>query len=241
LTAAPLVTQSQFGTIKGRVVWGGDDIPPVKVLEAQGKAEKDPNICAKNQPILSRELVVDPKTKGVSHAFAFVFRPKGSNPDAVKALVDGQPLIVLDQVNCEFQPYLLPMHQDQTLLIKSSDATNHNVRLTPFTNPGLNTTLPPQGQFPVKLVAERLPIKVACDIHPWMHGWVMVFDHPFFATTGTDGSFEIKGVPAGTQSLVIWQETVGYVTPGGGRGMPVEVKPGEVTNVGVIKLEPKKG
>ena len=57
---------------------------------------------------------------------------------------------------------------------------------------------------------------VACDIHPWMHGHVMIFDHPFFAVTGPDGSFEIKGVPAGDQNVVVWQEGVGYVTPGSG-------------------------
>ena len=73
-----------------------------------------------------------------------------------------------------------------------------------------------------------------------MHAWVMVFDHPFFATTAADGSFEIKGVPAGTQNLVLWQENIGFVTPGGGRGMPVTVKAGEVTNVGEISIDPAK-
>src|SRR5437762_14386001 len=59
-TAAILVGQSQFGTIKGRLVWGGDAIPPVKVLQEQGKAQKEPNICARDKPILLRELVFDP-------------------------------------------------------------------------------------------------------------------------------------------------------------------------------------
>ena len=81
---------------------------------------------------------------------------------------------------------------------------------------------PPGGQLELKLVAERLPIKLNCDIHPWMKCYVMVFDHPFFATTAKDGSFEIKGVPAGTQNLVLWQENVGYANPGAGRGMPVD-------------------
>jgi hypothetical protein len=177
---------------------------------------------------------------GISYAFAYISRPKGGNPEAVRDLVSKQPNAVLDQKNCEFQPYILPIHQDQTLLVKSSDPTNHNVRLTPFVNAGLNQNLAPQGQLTVKLVAERLPIKVACDIHPWMHAWIMVFDHPFFATTGKDGSFEIRGVPAGAQNLVLWQENVGFATPGGGRGMPVEVKAGEVTDVGEIKLDPAK-
>jgi hypothetical protein len=240
-TLNAVVGQAQYGTVKGRLVWGGDDVPPVRVLEAKGKAQKDPNVCAKNQSILSRELVVDPKTKGVSYAFAYILRPKGTNPEAIKDLLAKQPKLELDQSNCEFLPYVLPMYQEQTLIVKASDpGINHNVRLNAFTNPGLNQNLAPGGQLPLKLVAERLPIKLNCDIHPWMKSYVMVFDHPFFTTTGTDGSFEITGVPAGTQNLVIWQETVGYASRGAGRGMPVMVTPGEVTDVGEIKLDPAK-
>ena len=117
--------------------------------------------------------------------------------------------------------------------MKSSDAASHNVRLTGFTNTGINQVLAPNGQLEIKLVAERLPMRVACDIHPWMHGHVMVFDHPFFAVTGLDGSFVIKGVPAGDYQFVVWHGK--YVTPGEGRGMPVKVVAGETTDVGEIK------
>ena len=236
--AAGLAGQGQFGTIKGRLVWGGDEIPPVKVLAEVGKAPKDPNVCARDKPILSRELAVDPKTKGIAFGFAYLTRPKGRNPDAVQELIAQHPKVVLDQQNCEFQPYVLPMHQDQTLLVKSSDPINHNVRLTPFKNAGVNQNLAPNGQLELKLVAENLPIRVACDIHPWMHAWIMVFDHPFYTVTGPDGSFEIKGVPPGKENLVLWQENVGFATPGRGRGMPVTIKAGEVTDVGEIKIDP---
>jgi hypothetical protein len=239
--ACGFVGQSEYGTIKGRLVWGGEQIPPVKVLEEKGKAEKDPTVCAKDKPILSRELRVDPETKGVSFAFAYLVRPNGANPQAVTDLVAKQPKVELDQQNCEFLPYLVPMHQDQVLLVKASDpGINHNVRLNAFTNAGLNQNLGPGGQLELKLVPERLPIKLNCDIHPWMKAYVMVFDHPFFATTGKDGSFEIKGVPAGDQKLVLWQENVGYVNQGGGRGMPVTVKAGEVVDVGEVRLDPAK-
>jgi hypothetical protein len=43
-------------------------------------------------------------------------------------------------------------------------------------------------------------------VHPWMSGFVAVFDHPFFAVTKPDGSFEIKGLPPGTYNLVFWHE-----------------------------------
>jgi hypothetical protein len=188
---------------------------------------------------VSRELVVDPETKGVAYAFAYISRPKGSNPDAVKALLAAHPKVELDQKNCEFVPYLVPMHTDQTLIVKSSDPTNHNVHLNPFTNPGLNQNVTSGGALELKLVPERLPMKINCDIHPWMKSWVLVLDHPFVTTTGKDGRFEIKGVPAGTQNLVLWQETVGFANPGAGRGMAVTVKAGDVTDVGEVTLKPK--
>jgi hypothetical protein len=232
--------QGATGSLKGHLVWGDDKIPPAKVKVEQGKAPRDPEICAKNQPIMSRALVIDPKTKGVAFGFAFLVRPKGDFAAAVKELVAKEPKVVLDQKNCEFQPYVLPFHKDQTLVIKSSDPTNHNVRFSGFSNPGLNQLVAPQGQLEVKLVADRFPMELHCDIHNWMDGYLMVFDHPFFATTGTDGAFEIKGIPAGDQNLVVWHSTVGYVTMGGVRGMPVKITAGEATDVGQIKIDPAK-
>ncbi|MHB1557869.1 MAG: cupredoxin domain-containing protein [Isosphaeraceae bacterium] len=234
------VVVGQYGSIKGRVVWGGEGIPQIKVLEEKGKADKDPQVCARDKPIFSRELVVDPATKGVSYAFAYLVRPKGENATAVQQLLEKQPAVVLDQQNCEFLPYVLAMHEKQKLVVKSSDAgTNHNVHLNGFNNSS-NQNVAAGTELKLDLVPEKLPIAINCDIHPWMKAYVMVFDHPFFATTGKDGSFEIKGVPAGKQNLVLWQETVGFVNKGAGRGMPVEVKADEATDLGEIKLVPKK-
>lgn len=240
VVAVIVVGQANDGTIKGRLVWGGDTVPPVVDLVAKGQSPKDPNICAAKQAIRSHDLEVDPKTKGVAYGFAYLSRPKASNPALVQEIVSRAPTVEMDQQNCDFVPHSVAMHQDQTLLMKSSDPASHNVRLTGFANPGINQVVAPNGKLTVKLVAERLPLRVGCDIHPWMHGHVMVFDHPFFAVTGADGSFELKGVPAGDYNLVVWQEKVGYVTPGAGRGMPVKVVAGQPTEVGEIKIDPAK-
>ena len=238
--AAALVAQAQTGTIKGRLVWGDENVPPPKVLIEKGKSEKDPDVCAKDETIYSRDLVIDPKSKGVAFAFAYLVRPKGDSSAAVKELVAKTPKVNLDQKGCEFQPYALPFHQDQALLIKSSDPKGHNVRYSGFKNAGINQTIKPNGELEVKLVADRVPMELHCDIHPWMKGYLMVFDHPYFTTTGSDGSFEITGIPAGEQNLVVWQNKVGYVTQGLARGMAVTVRAGEVTDVGEIKLDPAK-
>ncbi len=240
LLGATAAGQGEYGTIKGRLVWGGSEIPPAKNLVEKGKAPKDPDTCAKDEAVPSRELVVDPKTKGVAFGFAYLVKPKGSNPEAVNELLSRSPKVELDQKNCEFIPYVQAIHQDQTLLIKSSDPVNHNVRYAAFSNSPFNQILAPRGQMEVKLIAERRPIVVACDIHSWMKAYVMVFDHPFFAITAPDGSFEIKGVPAGEQNLVLWQEKVGYVNPEKARGTPVSVRAGEVTDVGAVTINPSQ-
>jgi hypothetical protein len=235
-----VVGQANCGTIKGRLVWGGDNVPAPVVLVNKGQAQNNPDVCAKNQSILSHDLEVDPKTKGVAYGFAYISRPKANNPERVKELMAQKPKVEMDQKNCDFLPHSVALHQDQTLVLKSSDAASHNVRLTGFNNAGLNQVLAPDGKLDVKLVAERVPIRVECNIHPWMHGNVMVFDHPFFAVTGADGSFELKGVPAGEHNFIVWQEKVGFVTPGRSTGKPVTVAAGEVTDTGDIKIDPAK-
>jgi hypothetical protein len=242
LLAASAVGQSETtGTIKGRLTWGDEKIPEVKELVAKGQSAKDPAVCAATGSILSRDLVVDPKTKGVAYGIAFLVKPVGEFNAQVKALLAKNPKVVLDQKGCEFQPYVLPFHKDQTLVIKSSDPVGHNVRFTGFNpnNTGVNTMVAPGGQLLIKLDAEKRPMELHCDIHSWMTGYLLVLEHPFFATTAADGSFEIKDVPAGSQHLIVWHKT-GYANAGFGRGMPVSVKAGAATDVGEIKIDPAR-
>lgn len=238
--APAAVAQAGFGTIKGRLVWGGAQVPEPTVLIKQGDTSvKDAQICAA-ETLYDRGLLIDPQTKGIPNAFAYLPRPTGSNPEAVKAQQAKAAEVVVDQVNCEFIPYSTAMLASQPVVFKSSDPIGHNVRYSGFVNPARNIALPPNGALKAQLKAERRPLALNCDIHPWMKGWVFVFDHPFYAVTNDDGSFEITGVPAGTQNIVVWQEKVGYVTAGGARGMAVTVKPGEVTELGDIQLDPAK-
>ena len=74
------------------------------------------------------------------------------------------------------------------------------------------------------------PVVIECNIHPWMKGWVRVFDHPYFAVTDADGKFEIKNAPAGKYNIVMWQEGQGWVN-GGKTGQTIEIMAGKTVEV----------
>lgn len=237
LVGSAVVSQGAFGTVKGRLVWGGASAPAPKKLEVGGQ-----NAQACSVQLFDQALKVDAKNLGVEYGFAFLLAPKGTNPELTKQILEKSPSVTIDQKNCEFVPHSLAMLDTQNLVFTSSDAVGHNVHLTGFSNPGINTAVAPGGKLDVKLVPERRPSPVGlqCDIHPWMTGKIMVLNHPFFAVTKADGSFEITGIPAGTQNLIVFHEKVGYVNVGGSKGVPVEVSAGKTTDVGEVKVDPTK-
>ena len=55
-------------------------------------------------------------------------------------------------------------------------------------------------------------MEIRCDVHPWMKAYVLVSDHPYFATTRADGAFRIEGVPVGTLEVEAWHEVYGLKT-----------------------------
>ena len=53
-------------------------------------------------------------------------------------------------------------------------------------------------------------MRVGCDIHPWMRGWIYVFDHPWLAVTGDQGRFRVRSVPVGHYMLFVQQPDIQY-------------------------------
>ena len=220
-SSAPVKAEG-WGTLKGKVVFAGD-APALKPLVEQGTAEKNPDVCAKDSPIKSERLVVDPATKGVKFALVYLPKPTAVNEDAKKAVADRK--LVFDQKGCVFEPHVLGLMAGVPITLKSSDPMNHNVNIK-LKQSGGNPTVAGGASLPfTPSAAERTPGQIVCDIHPWMSAWWMVLDSPYFAVTDEHGNFEIKNVPAGTQKVVVWQEAVakgGFVTAPSGEDITIK-------------------
>jgi plastocyanin len=168
------------------------------------KRQADP-YCAKT-PTKEEEVVVGAGgvlknvivrvTKGVSGHY---------DPPAASATVD--------QSACMYRPRVQGIVLGQPVQIKNSDMTLHNVHgykgpSTLFNKAEIPGQPPMVQQFND---ADQI-VKLKCDVHPWMTGYVLVSSHPFFAVTGDDGSFKITGLPAGNYTVEAWQERYGAKT-----------------------------
>jgi hypothetical protein len=241
--AAPLaaanvgkVKADEWGTIRGQVVFAGATMPQPKQLDVN----KDQDHCLEKGPLFSEELVVNPANKGVRYAVVFLKAPKGETLPIHPSLKEPNPQeAVLDQPRCAFVPHILAMRNDQKLVAKNPAPIAHNVVITGFTN-SYNRQIPSNKSETFTLEPEDRAIKLSCGAHPWMQGFLWVFDHPYFAVTDVDGKFEIKNAPAGERSLVLWHEKVGWLDPKTGKnGKKIEIKAGEVTDLGKFELKPE--
>lgn len=120
---------------------------------------------------------------------------------------------VLDQSGCRYVPHVLGVQTNQVVKILNSDNTSHNVHPVPQKNREWNENQYPSAPPIMKRFSEpEVLIPVKCNQHSWMKAYVGVLAHPFFAVTGADGSFNLKGLPPGDYEVEAWHEKLGAKT-----------------------------
>jgi plastocyanin len=118
--------------------------------------------------------------------------------------------VVVDQQGCKYHPHALGVMVGQTVKITNSDPTTHNIHPTPKDNREWNESQAPQSAPLEKVFTrEEILLPVKCNQHPWMRMFISVVKNPFYAVTGPDGKFEIKGLPPGDYTLAFVQEKLG--------------------------------
>ena len=230
---------ADWGTIKGRFVLDGS-APESKKLNVN----KDVDFCSKHDPQdESLQVADDGSLQGV---ILFLRTGRGKkvdvHPDYEASL--SEP-VVLDNKGCIFQSHVTLVRTGQPFQIKNSDEVGHNTNAALSANGQFNIIIPAgESRDMTFSKAERLPLPVSCNIHPWMTAHLLILDHPYMDSSSADGTFEISNVPAGEHEFQFWQERIGYLKnckyDGGSldrRGRAdLEVAAGETLDLGDIKI-----
>lgn len=203
--ALPLATidETNGATISGKVLFTGDK-PSMPVIDMSAN------------PMCERQHTTP------QHAETVVINPNGTIRYAFVWIKDGLPKarwtppqtsVVLDQNGCVYRPHVLALMVGQQLEIDNSDPVNHNVHAEAQVNVPWNESQPPQADKKFKTFPrQEIWFPVTCSVHPWMRAYLSVVSHPFFAVTGEDGTFTLKGVPPGSYTIEVIQEKYGRKT-----------------------------
>ena len=188
-----VVTTRFNATVSGRVYLRGTP-PPEKVIALDA-------VCAKLQPAgLKTRFYVVGNDGGLANVFVYIKEGAPQNylmPDEVKPL--------LDQIGCQYQPYVMGVRTGQKFAIKNSDPVLHNPHATPTINKEYGLLMVTKGQMNEKSFAKpEVFVRIKCDVHPWMFAYVGVVDHPWFAVTDANGNFQLPyKLPSGKYRLAV--------------------------------------
>ena len=194
------------GTIEAEVKYNGAaQVEKVKV-------NKDTEKCGTEAVV---EKVVVGGNKGLANAVVSVPEAKGA-PTAKK--------IAVDQHGCKFVPHVAATTPGE-VEFKNSDDILHNLHTYSTANPSINKAQPKFKKVMSEKFEKPEIIKITCDVHSWMLGWIAVMPNPYFGVTDGNGVTKIENVPPGKYKVQAWHETLGK------QEKDVEVKAGQTAKV----------
>jgi plastocyanin len=212
--AKPAAPAGGSGSITGKISFEGQ-APAAEMV----KVTADPK-CVTMHPKGLEKQPIRVKDGGLADVYVYVKGPvAGSYPAPTTP-------VLLDQNGCNYSPHIVALQVGQPLTIRNSDDTLHNIHPRPKENPEFNVGQPRKGMESTRTFEKpEVMIPVGCDVHPWMRSYISVAANPFFAVTSEDGSFSIKGLPAGDYEVEAVHEKLGSQTG------KVSVKDGEAASL----------
>lgn len=204
--APPAATPGPSGraTVRGtvRLTGAAPANPAIDMAE-------EPKCKARYPTVPAQPIVVAGPNGALANVFVYV---KTGLPDGATYPPAASP-VAIDQAGCLYHPRVLGLMVGQTLAIKNSDSLLHNIKAMGKANRPFNISQPAAGMTTERsFSATEVMVPLECSVHGWMHAYVGVLPHPFFATTGADGAFTIANLPAGTYTIEVWHEAFGSQT-----------------------------
>jgi hypothetical protein len=175
--------------------------PTIDMREEAACREKHPDAPIDPQFVVANGML--------ANVFVYV---KGGLPAGATYTAPSTPVVV-DQDGCLYHPRVLGVMVNQPIEIRNSDPVLHNIKAVPTVNRPFNISQPRAGMTTTRTFASpEVMVPLECNVHGWMHASVGVMSHPFFAVSGSDGTFTIANLPAGTYELEAWHEKLGTQT-----------------------------
>ena len=171
---------------------------------------------------LSLPAVCNPKNKPVIYSNDIQIE-NGKIKNVLVRVISGQegkPIppapttpVILDQVDCQYEPRVIAVRVGQAVDFLNSDPTFHNVKSRSKSNENFNVAMPNKGDKVTKVFTKpEIVIESECSVHPWMSASIAVMDHPWFAISDASGSYSIGGLPPGKYKIEAWHEVFGSKT-----------------------------
>ena len=144
---------------------------------------------------------------------ATVVSPDGGVANAV-IVVAGAPWTAkadppapsINNQRCYFEPRVQVARTRSLVAVTSEDDTLHTTHAyDDRARTEFNIAIPVAGMTIQRPLRRPGLVRVECDSHGWMRGWVYVTDD-MAGVTGLDGRFELTGVPPGTYEVTVWHE-----------------------------------
>lgn len=192
-------------TITGRINFTGTAPRPRPIDMAEEAACKAKYTT--NPP--TEETVVAGPSSALANVFVYV---REGLPASAKFQAPAAP-VMLDQDGCRYKPHVFGIMVGQSLEIRNSDPVLHNIKAVAKKNRPFNISQPTAGMKTTRTFsAPEVMVNLECNVHGWMKAYAGVRSDPFYAVSGTDGRFSIKGLPPGTYTIEAWHERFGTQT-----------------------------
>jgi hypothetical protein len=197
------------GDLTGKVTLKGTP-PPAKTIEYD-------DTCSKLHPtVLTTRHYVVGKDNGLANVFVYI--SKGLEGKKFTAPTD---VVELNQVGCNYDPYVFGVMVGQPVRIKNADPLMHNIHALPKVdgNGEFNFAETSAGdvndtKWLESIKSPEVMVKMKCDVHQWMFAYAGVSAHPYYAVTDADGNFKIANVPAGSYTLTAYHLKAHGAKPG---------------------------